>query len=427
MRRQIQSLAQYSLVIQHISGVSNSIADFLSRNPFKKQFRETGTQCNLLPEKDTKMITRQIKKDHTSRKKHSNDHTNQDHHPVGCELQIAHPGRSPVNSTIIPDPSAGVRSMISRISKIVDEKNRIKDMSRAATRVKSKNSHTAQNHCSDNKQRAVVIKTSSETERLIPTGFFNPGLYKDCEVKTITIAQDDQCLCDLIGCSDKVDRVSVKTVQQNPVTPADDTMIPNLHPTISSIAVIEKAQDSDAVLKTVKQWLLSGAKPQSIQAFRAPKQLLSYWKQYSLLSLKDGLIMRKWIPLNNGEKEQECHLICVPENNCEAVMKMCHASLMANHPGIKLTLDICRRYYYWPGMTNDVELFVKACITCGRVKAPQAYSKAKRQHIIAHKFNDVLVIDYVEPEKIGITASGNKYILSMTDMWSGYVVAAATN
>ena len=78
-------------------------------------------------------------------------------------------------------------------------------------------------------------------------------------------------------------------------------------------------------------------------------------------------------------------------------------------------------------MSPDVELFVKACITCGRVKQPQAYSKAKRKHIIAHKFNDILVIDHIEPEKLGMTASGNKYILSMTDAYSGYVVAAATN
>ena len=106
---------------------------------------------------------------------------------------------------------------------------------------------------------------------------------------------------------------------------------------------------------------------------------------------------------------------------------MCHASLISNHPGIKLTLDICRQYYYWPGMSRDVELYVKACITCGRVKQPQAYSKAKKA---AHRGSQVQRYSCnwsLEAEKLGVTGSGNKYILSMTDVWSGYVSAAATN
>ena len=37
-----------------------------------------------------------------------------------------------------------------------------------------------------------------------------------------------------------------------------------------------------------------------------------------------------------GEKRW---LICVPDENRAAVLQMCHASLMGNHPGIKLTLD----------------------------------------------------------------------------------------
>ena len=210
-------------------------------------------------------------------------------------------------------------------------------------------------------------------------------------------------------------------------SPDNGDILVKLKPTIASLAAIQEAQASDPILASVKEWLLTGVKPQSIQAFRALKELVSYWKQFNLLSLKDGIIMRKWIPVNNGDEEDERLLICVPEKNQEPLLDMCHTSLIANHPGIKLTHEICRRYHYWPGMTHDIELYVKACITCGKVKQPQAYSKAVRQHIIAREFNQILVIDHIECEKLGITGSGNKYILSMTDVWSGYVVAAATN
>ena len=119
--------------------------------------------------------------------------------------------------------------------------------------------------------------------------------------------------------------------------------------------------------------------------------------------------------------------MCVPEQKQGAVLQMCHSSLMANHPGTQLTLDICRRYFYWPGIADDVTLYVNACITCGRSKQPQSYSKATRQHVIAHEFNQILEIDHDEAEKLGLTAGKNKYILTMTDVFSGYAVAVATN
>jgi transposase InsO family protein len=78
-------------------------------------------------------------------------------------------------------------------------------------------------------------------------------------------------------------------------------------------------------------------------------------------------------------------------------------------------------------MTRDVELYVNACTTCGQVKQPRSYSKAKRKHVIAHKFNDIIQIDHIELEKLGLSAGGKKYILSITDVWSGFVVAVSTN
>ena len=61
-------------------------------------------------------------------------------------------------------------------------------------------------------------------------------------------------------------------------------------------------------------------------------------------------------------------------------------------------------------MTEDVEMFVNACITRGRMKQTQSYSKAERQHIIADQFNGILVIDHIEPEKLALTSLGNNYM-----------------
>ena len=63
---------------------------------------------------------------------------------------------------------------------------------------------------------------------------------------------------------------------------------------------------------------------------------------------------------------------------------------------------------------------------CAEIKPPQAYSKAPLKHIQFHAFNEAVIIDHIEPEKVGKTARGFKYILTITDGWSNYLVAVPT-
>ena len=74
-------------------------------------------------------------------------------------------------------------------------------------------------------------------------------------------------------------------------------------------------------------------------------------------------------------------------------------------------------------MRDDAELFVQVCMTCGRAKQPRAYLKAPLQHIIAHDFNEVISIDHIIPELEGRTPRNNRYILSVTDVFTGFIVA----
>ena len=77
-------------------------------------------------------------------------------------------------------------------------------------------------------------------------------------------------------------------------------------------------------------------------------------------------------------------------------------------------------------MSKDVELFINACLSCAKTKPPRASMKVKRQHFRAWQFNDVIEIDHMEPEKLGLLSGRFKNILSITYVWSGYVVSCAT-
>ena len=90
----------------------------------------------------------------------------------------------------------------------------------------------------------------------------------------------------------------------------------------SLMTILTKSQNEDIILAEVKGWLTANKKPLAIQAHRAPRELVAYWKQFELLRLQDGLIERKWIPTEKQEGDSR-HLICIPEEMIETILKLC--------------------------------------------------------------------------------------------------------
>ena len=77
-------------------------------------------------------------------------------------------------------------------------------------------------------------------------------------------------------------------------------------------------------------------------------------------------------------------------------------------------------------MGECFKLWIAACCKCAASKPPQAYNKAPLKHILFHSFNSAICFDHIVPEKVGATPRGYKYILTITDCWSNYVVAIPT-
>jgi hypothetical protein len=51
------------------------------------------------------------------------------------------------------------------------------------------------------------------------------------------------------------------------------------------------------------------------------------------------------------------------------LIRECHATPYAAHPGRDKTLSLLARYFWWPGMTQDVATYVAQCDSCQRNKA----------------------------------------------------------
>ena len=61
--------------------------------------------------------------------------------------------------------------------------------------------------------------------------------------------------------------------------------------------------------------------------------------------------------------KQKCML--VPKGTLKlALLKECHDGPMAGHRGVKPILAELVKIYYWPNLRDDVEQYVKSCVTC---------------------------------------------------------------
>ena len=397
--RKLQELANYRFTITHVSGKENYCADALSRYGYQSYNRSAGKE-----EPQPKVHKLSVANKHQ------------------LTLDAVDKVRDRYYAIKYPQYLREGKLSMSRVEettiKTHGDKNGVTQDLRENTQVESE-------------IPAVVgdqkVGIEEQVEPIIPTYLFEDKGETPHSLRFVsTKSEHDSCNCDLVRGDHSVDRDqngygkhSVNTLSysncQNDSVPQIDHLSFNKD--------IKGAQKSDDIISKVIEWVQKGDKPKSIQANRCPKELLSYWKQFSLLSLEDGLLIRKWHNVKNPSENRK--LIVVPDSLQEVILKKVHSD-ESSHAGVANTLELCRRHFYWPQMEECIKLWVAACYKCAETKPPARYAKAPLQHITFHSFNDGVVIDHIEPEKVGTTPRKYKYILTITDSWSNYLLAVPT-
>ncbi len=77
-------------------------------------------------------------------------------------------------------------------------------------------------------------------------------------------------------------------------------------------------------------------------------------------------------------------------------------------------------------MNDEFKLYINACPKCNEIKQPRKTLRARLQPIIFTEFNQGIAVDHIIPTQSGITARKNRYILTITCLFSGFLVAIPT-
>ena len=113
------------------------------------------------------------------------------------------------------------------------------------------------------------------------------------------------------------------------------------------------------------------------------------------------------------------HTIVVPDhgNLRKDIITELHDSAYAGHPGERHTINLVRRYFWWPGLSADCRQYVRGCALCQRNKSStQKPAGELDQPAIPEGKWQVVSMDFITT--LPITPRGNDMILTVVDTFS---------
>lgn len=137
------------------------------------------------------------------------------------------------------------------------------------------------------------------------------------------------------------------------------------------------------------------------------------WVGDKNFEIADGLLCRV---------EEGVHQVVVPAGLRKQILKRCHDHKLAGHMGVNSTKHRVSGQYWWPGWKKDCIDYVRGCVSCLR-RSPYGKTKAPLQPLPeADRPFQFISLDIVGP--LPKTERGNRYVLSIIDHFSRYLVMA---
>ena len=133
------------------------------------------------------------------------------------------------------------------------------------------------------------------------------------------------------------------------------------------------------------------------------------------LKLIDGVLYRV-VTVN----EETVNQLVLPDRYVKEVLHSIHDQ--AGHQGRDRTLSLLRDRFFWPGMSADVDSWIKDCPRCIRRKTP-ADNRAPLVNIITTQPLELVSMDFLTLET---SKGGFQHVLVMVDHFTRYALAVPT-
>ena len=201
----------------------------------------------------------------------------------------------------------------------------------------------------------------------------------------------------------------VETLSMNP------EVLEPLHPAHSIQTLdIHSAQHEDPIISDWIYFVYSQRMPRSHELPSCPDSTI-FRKNFDKFKLKDDLLYRV-ITIDNDRLDQ----LVIPPSLVTTVLQYAHDRM--GHPGRDKTSSFIRDRFFWPGMSYDIDNWIKGCKPCLLRKTPTT-DRAPLVSITTTEPLELVCMDFLQLET---SKGGYPYILVITDHFTKYALAIPT-
>ena len=150
------------------------------------------------------------------------------------------------------------------------------------------------------------------------------------------------------------------------------------------------------------------------------KAIKTYWSQWDRLSLRSGVLCRRWESETGDEVRWQ---FVIPSNLRKDILHELHTKETAGHLGVNKTLERVKDRFHWPGCTKDVKDWCRACDLCASRERPTRTPRAPLRTYNVGAPLERVALDILGP--LPDSDRGNKYILIIGDYFSKWTEAYA--
>ena len=181
---------------------------------------------------------------------------------------------------------------------------------------------------------------------------------------------------------------------------------------------MEEEQRKDNEIMQLKKWLLTRTKPDST-AYLTPGES-SYFKQMPRIIIRNGILLRKFYDQTGNNYAIQ---LIIPKHLRRELILRCHNHRLGGHRGVRLTIELLRRNYYFPQLQEYLRDHIRNCVSCGQMKrVPEGALRMPMRSVLEMQNlpEQTMQVDIVGPLP---TAGGKSYIVTAIDLFTRYLFA----
>ena len=175
---------------------------------------------------------------------------------------------------------------------------------------------------------------------------------------------------------------------------------------------IRKQQDNDPVTAIILKWMQKT--PDQKEHQLQGSKVKALWRQKDQLELHNDVLHYRW---HHPDSSTTLKLI-VPTSMQNELLNLAHDSKGGGHWGRNKTWRRLQQSFFWPGMSRDVDLYIRTCAACSKNKKG-LLPRSTLLNYQAGEPNERVHLDFLGPFETSL--QGNRYILSIVDQFTRWI------